>query len=66
MRKEQPDGKAKKDVDTTEMEMVTNVNNDDEAEEIPDDDSVAEVDNASWTMSTLTASSYILTVCRVS
>lgn len=47
MRKEQPDGKAKKDIDTAETEMVTNVNNDDEAEEIPDDDSVAEVDNAS-------------------
>ena len=46
VRKEQPDGKAKKDTETTTMEMTV-VDNDDDVEEIPeeipDDDSV---DNA--------------------
>ena len=51
MRKDQSDGKTKKDVETTPSATTMNVDNDDDIEEIPeeipDDDSVPDVETAS-------------------
>jgi len=51
VRKEQSDGKTKKDVEATATEPTTNVDNDDDIEdipeEIPDDDSVDNAETAS-------------------
>ena len=47
MRKDQSDGKTKKDVDTTATEPMMIIDNDDDVEEIPDDDSVDNAETAS-------------------
>jgi len=52
VRKDQPDGKTKKDVETTATEPTMIIDNDDDVEEIPeeipDDDSVDNSETASW------------------
>jgi len=51
VRKDQPDGKTKKDVETTATEPTMIIDNDDDVEEIPeeipDDDSVDNSETAS-------------------
>jgi len=55
VKKDQSDGKTKKDAETTATTTTMSVDNDDDVEEIPeeipDDDSVAEVEAASWIIS---------------